>query len=213
MPTDAVTAAPANPPTPAAIGVKTFLFSATNSMASRVPSIPCTAASPNLEKSVFAAKSESAGNNLSSIGSSTSISIFRFIPSTAEPKSSYFTLFSSSMVPLVSSKVFPTLVKDSINFIFPSSPMVPKAKAALLSLSCWFSVFLISSTMASMTCFWVAPPCCHCLNKSSTPFPQLPVPSSNSPVFWFIESMEPSNVPSARRLVTSLIASFTLSRL
>ena len=118
-----------------------------------------------------------------------------------------------SAEPATSSYVFPTDVSDSMIFAFPSSAIVPNARAALFSLSCWFTVFWMSVTIASMTSFCVAPPCCHCLNTSSTTWLQPPVPVCTSPVFSSILLNESAIVPSTSLVVTSLIASFTLSRL
>lgn len=86
-----------------------------------------------------------------------------------------------------------------MNFRFPSSAMVPKASAARFNASCWLVQFPMSATMESMTSFCVAPPFCHEVNSSC--------------VLVEKEPMESPMVPSTKRVVTSLMASLTLSRL
>ena len=121
--------------------------------------------------------------------------------------------FNSLAFPATSLNASPTGVSDSMNFVFPSSPIVPNAVAAKFILSCSFVVFLISSTMEFITSFCEAPPSFHLLKSSSVFWDQMPVPSLTCPVFSSICVMVSAIVPSARRVVTSLIASLTLSRL
>ena len=105
----------------------------------------------------------------------------------------------SFIFPLTSENSSPTLVNDSTNFAFASSPIVPNAVAAFVSFFCWFVVFPISFTIASITSFCVARPSFHALKT-------FPVSEENI-------SKESSIVPSASRVVTSFIASLILSRL
>ena len=101
--------------------------------------------------------------------------------------------------PDTSSNVSPTLLKAFANVRFASSPIVPNAVADIVSACCWLSHFVISLTILSITCFWVAPPFCHSLNVFCVSLLKEPIAS---PI-----------VPSANLVVTSLIASFTLSKL
>ncbi len=139
------------------------------------------------------------GISLSTIG--CSISTFKVlpIPSNADCGVSYLTAANSSALPLTSSKLSPTLDSDSINFVPPSSAIVPNAVAARFILSCSFVVFLMFCTIALTTSCCVALPSCQALKTSCVLLSKL--------------SNAPSIVPSASLVVTSLSESFTLSRL
>ena len=105
------------------------------------------------------------------------------------------------------------VVSDSMNFVFPSSPIVPNAVAAKFILSCSFVVFLILVNDGIYNLPFVKLLLLSNLLKSSSVFwDQMPVPSLTCPVFHRSVSWISAIVPSARRVVTSLIASLTLSR-
>ena len=140
-----------------------------------------------------------AGIKSDTIGASTSICTVLPTPASSLFTSSYLICLTSSILPFTSSNELPTLVSDSTNFVPPSSAIVPNASAARFIFSCSPVVFCISATIESITSFCVAPPFFHALNSSCVLSEKPPIPSSM--------------VPSARRVVTSLIASLTLSRL
>ena len=106
-----------------------------------------------------------AGKTSFAIGSDIDVIIVLFKLSIEFSVSVYRTSFIPSIVPFILLKASPVVVKDFTTFKFASSPIVPKAVAAIVNAFCSFLQLLISPTIELITSFIV-------------PFPLLPIRKS-----------------------------------